>query len=150
MSAVGIDNPIAHLAGDMVSYVNPVTGAISSGIDAYEAAKKGNWGEAAVNTLFAIPFIGGAAKGVSMAGKAYKAINAAKKTTDAASRAKKIEEAYIHADKARRTLGAGTRGFKNTRTFGKVMRQVGKRTASQEKNINRVGRAMDNKVTRGA
>ena len=65
MSAVGIDNPIAHLAGDMVSYVNPVTGAISSGIDAYEAAKKGNWGEAAVNTLFAIPFIGGAAKGVA-------------------------------------------------------------------------------------
>jgi hypothetical protein len=65
MSAVGIDNPLAHLAGDMVSYVNPVTGAISSGIDAYEAAKKGNWGEAAVNTLFAIPFIGGAAKGVA-------------------------------------------------------------------------------------
>lgn len=32
--------------------------------DAYNAARKGDWGEAAMNTVFAIPFIGNIGRGL--------------------------------------------------------------------------------------
>lgn len=96
LTAAGVDeeeHPFLHLGADLLTYVNPYTGLASSAIDGYEALKEGRYGDAAVEAAFAIPFVGGIAKGVKSSKKILSAANkgnkAAKKVVKTAQKVSK-------------------------------------------------------------
>lgn len=87
-------------AAGIAADFTPVVGEIKSGYEAYDAYKKGNYGEAALSAAGALPLVGGVVRGARKAGKAaeagesvFKALTskgtdaAAKETTKAAKEA---------------------------------------------------------------
>lgn len=86
LSALGYseeDYPIVGAGLDILSYLNPYTGVVSAGIDTYDALKRGDYKDAGIEALFAIPLVGAVGKTV----KSYKGLAKAAQRGNKAARA---------------------------------------------------------------
>ena len=71
-----INSTASDLAGTAGYFIPGVGNAMAAG-DAYNAARRGDWGKAAINTVFAIPFIGNIGRGLKVGLYAAKLARAA-------------------------------------------------------------------------
>ena len=70
------NSTVSDLAGTAGYFIPGVGNAMVAG-DAYNAARRGDWGEAAMNAVFAIPFIGNVGRGLKVGLQATKLARAA-------------------------------------------------------------------------
>ena len=82
---------VSDLAGTVGYFIPGVGNAMAAG-DAYNAARRGDWGEAAMNAIFAIPFIGNIGRGLKAGLQTAKFVKAANQVGRGVKAVSRIEK----------------------------------------------------------